>query len=275
VTRSAAGLVECLMAPICADYRAAATSSCVRQVRPATLSGGATAMARPGARSQARQYSGRSTDFVLHLEDRRPAAARLGPIGRYNASSSDAISLRPNRRRFGRYAASAVTPAATGLSSGRTAFLTARPRRFASEVAVISPAGRRKRHARLTVRRQLPVQRTRPRRAADLFSGIQNPGMRRRHQLSPLAWTPPGRSQWRGQRLPRSDGPGAFPCLPDVGDGREKPAQLIGGRQFTSMIEGTADRSGNGIPTGIEVRLLTGRSAPSRRTPRRSRCRAS
>jgi hypothetical protein len=39
-------------------------------------------------------------------------------------------------------------------------------------------------------------------------------------------------------------------------------AQLISGRQFTSMIEGTAHRSGNDIPTGIEVCLLTGRSAP-------------
>jgi hypothetical protein len=48
----------------------------------------------------------------------------------------------------------------------------------------------------------------------------------------------------RGQGVPASNDPGAFPSLRIVGHAREQPAQLDGSRQLALLLERGADRGG-------------------------------
>jgi hypothetical protein len=54
--------------------------------------------------------------------------------------------------------------------------------------------------------------------------------------------------RWPGrQRLPAGDDTGPVPCFGVVEDAREDPAQLDGGRELASLIEGSADRCSLGF----------------------------
>jgi hypothetical protein len=84
------------------------------------------------------------------------------------------------------------------------------------------------------------------------------------------------RAQRRRQRLPIGNGPGAFPRLSIVGDGREQPAQLDGSRHLPSLVEGGTDCGGfwlgdNQHPPSMGTRTTTGkrpsRAATSQVTP--------
>ena len=66
-------------------------------------------------------------------------------------------------------------------------------------------------------------------------------------------------------RRPPGDGPGASPRLGIVGDPREPPAQLDGGRQLALLIEDSADRSNIGFGDDEHSKSMGTRAAASKR----------
>ena len=72
------------------------------------------------------------------------------------------------------------------------------------------------------------------------------------------------------QRFPAGNGPGALPGFRHVGHAGEQPAQLDGSRQFTSLVEGGADRGGFCLGDDEHPRSMGTRTVTSKRRARAS-----